>query len=59
LRKKSNNYITNDCVDTENLENGTFREGDWRREETFLNVNQNNQRHTTEEGKMIKNIFKD
>lgn len=59
LRKKSNNYITNDCVDTENLENGTFREGDWRREETFLNVNQNNQRLTTEEGKMIRNIFKD
>ncbi|KAE9523848.1 hypothetical protein AGLY_015736, partial [Aphis glycines] len=59
LRKKSNNYKTNDCVDTENLENGTFKEGDWRREETFLNVNQNNQRYTTEEGKMIRNIFKD
>lgn len=60
LSKKSKNYITNNCVDREDFESATLRGGLWRQEQTLLDVNQCNQyQSNTEEGKTVRNIFKE
>lgn len=60
LSKKSKNYITNNCVDREDFESATLRGGLWRQEQTLLDVNQCNQYlSNTEEGKTVRNIFKE
>lgn len=58
LSKKTKNYITNNCVDREDFESATLRGGVWRQEQTLLDVNQRNQSNT-EEGKTVRNTFKD
>lgn len=58
LSRKSKNYITQNCVDREDFESATLRGGVWRQEQTLLDVNQCNQSNT-EEGKTVRNIFKE
>lgn len=57
LRQKSVNYITNSCIDNEDVENYILQPGQWRQENELLPLLKNNQRQQTEVGKEVRNIF--
>ncbi|XP_045494191.1 uncharacterized protein LOC123693234 [Colias croceus] len=56
LRKKSSNYITRNCVDTEDTETCTFRPGDWRLNDNLVGLNRT-ERQRTADGNSVRQIF--
>lgn len=58
LRTKSKNYITKTCVDAENINDSTFRYGDWREETTGLvSLAQISEKERNNEGNNVRNKF--
>lgn len=57
LRKSSKNYISNNCVDAEDIINDTFQDGAWRQQNNMLQLTQNSQNRLTDDGKNVRNIF--
>lgn len=56
LRKRSTNYITRNCVDLEDIENNTFRPGDWRQNDNSVGLNRT-ERQRTADGNAVRQIF--
>lgn len=59
LRTKSNTYMTDSCIDTENTNDLTFRPGDWRAEcFELVSLAQRNEKQRNDEGNDVRNKFK-
>lgn len=57
LRKKSKSYLTPTCVDSEDVENCTFKSGTWRQAIDQLTPLQRNIQRPSNDGKQIRNIL--
>lgn len=58
LRKKSNTYMTDSCVDVENTNDLTFRPGDWRKQNfELVSLVQINEKQRNDEGNEVRNKF--
>ncbi|KAJ8875254.1 hypothetical protein PR048_023149 [Dryococelus australis] len=47
------------CVDNEDIDDGSFREGDWRRGNAWINLDRNNVTRQSQIGNNVRNIFTD
>ncbi|KAJ8897420.1 hypothetical protein PR048_002766 [Dryococelus australis] len=59
LRRNSRGYITNSCVDNEDIENGSCREGNWWRGNAWINLDRNNVTPQSQIGNNVRNILTD
>lgn len=58
LRRKSKSYITNNCIDTENIIDSTFCFGDWRKEtEGLVSLADISEKERNNEGNSVRNKF--
>lgn len=57
LRKKSRPYMTRNCVDFEDVEQHTFRPGDWRQND--ISIGLRSEREHTEVGRQVRQIYTD
>ncbi|CAF4891341.1 unnamed protein product [Pieris macdunnoughi] len=55
--KKSRPYMTRNCVDFEDVEQHTFRPGDWRQND--ISIGLRSERERTEVGRQVRQIFTD
>lgn len=56
LRKKSPHYMTRNCVDFEDIEQHTFRPGDWRQNDNSTGLDRS-ERQRTEDERQVRQIF--
>lgn len=57
LRKKSPGYISEGIVDNEDIDNLTFRQGDWRQNGNLASLEETSLRQRNEEGNNVRNAF--
>lgn len=57
LKIKSSTYLTENCIDTEDTNNLTFRQGDWHKINSLIPLEQCTIRERNEEGNNVRNMF--
>lgn len=60
LRKRVPTYVCHSKIDSENIRQGTFREGDWRQTSApLVSLQRSSNRQRNEDGNTVRNKFMD